>query len=243
MPFCSTCGHGFQERDIYCAGCGRTLATHAPVPRRPVNWVWVSTLLLAGFVCVIAMIAPAVKQEADRMVDEKVHAARSAVIRTEPEIKHEDPPEPPDAKAIRAVMLQLVGTIDTLRAQSEQQDKGAQLSDSYLRQKAQIFNDMAAKAKSVSLSACPRDFAEAYVRWVSSISEMGEVLEMHPHIRTEDEKVVEGFLHGLNGDLTGGVLEMQGEIKEWVNTVSAAYRKFSAASDEVKAIGVRHGVE
>lgn len=100
-------------------------------------------------------------------------------------------------------------------------------------------NQLSDPARQIDTRSCPRDFAEAYYRHTSAWSDEAEAIRSHPHIQSEDEAFANGFVQGLQGDASGGAMEMKAEINEWGRNVSAKESEVSRTWKEVQALAVR----
>lgn len=105
-----------------------------------------------------------------------------------------------------------------------------------------LISDFVDSARSIKLSSCPPDYAEAFIRYIASWSKLARIMDNHPHIRSGEEAVLEGFLRGLAGDPTGGAFEMQSEYKNWVLRLNAAQLQLETKWDELSAVAARHGI-
>ena len=99
--------------------------------------------------------------------------------------------------------------------------KGGINTDEDLDRVAALIRNYVAAARQIDINSCPRDFAESYYRHLSAWSDQAEAVSSHPHIPSEDEALIEGFFRGLNGDITGGVIQRQDELNQWLGQVKA----------------------
>jgi len=106
---------------------------------------------------------------------------------------------------------------------------------------ANRINTYVAEARKIDTSVCPRDYAEAYSRYLSAWSEEAAAVRVHPHVPSEGEAFVEGFFRGLGGDPTGGAVQRQDEFKSWLNDVKAKDAETQKQGDAAQALAVRYG--
>ena len=118
------------------------------------------------------------------------------------------------------------------------------VTDGKLDTLASHIRTFANDARETPLSSdCPRDFAESYYRYVSSLSELADAIDSHPHIPSDDEAALERFFRGLHGDPTGGVIELADTLTAYVARVRSAFDSVSKSQHEVEALAVRYGAQ
>ena len=128
-----------------------------------------------------------------------------------------------------------------MQAESKQlRSKQNAVTDEDLDHYAAAVKDYVDQARQIKMDSCPRDFAEAYYRHVSAWADEADTLSAHPHIRSEGEAFVEGFFRGLNGDVTGGAIQMHDELQAWATQVKAAEDNVHKTWHEVEALVVRY---
>jgi hypothetical protein len=98
-------------------------------------------------------------------------------------------------------------------------------------------------AQQIDTQSCPRDFAEAYSRYLTAWTDAADTVSAHPYIPTGDDATVYGFLRGLNGDPTGGVVELQDEAQDWFKQVQAKRAAIDQAKGDWDALAVRYGAK
>jgi hypothetical protein len=119
----------------------------------------------------------------------------------------------------------------------------APFTDAELDSLAKLIRGYVSQARDTSLTDCPRDFAEAYFRYVSAWSEAADLLDSHPHVPSDDEVELEGFYRGLRGDPTGGAIELKDTLKAYLVNVRSAFDNVSRRENEVEALVVRYGAQ
>jgi hypothetical protein len=95
--------------------------------------------------------------------------------------------------------------------------------------------------KKINISKCPADFQQAYIAHIRAWEDLAMVISGHPRMQTGLSGILTGILRGLNGDLTGGALELEGEFKAWGKEVQAAEAKLVQSWRNVEDIAMRHG--
>ena len=106
---------------------------------------------------------------------------------------------------------------------------------------AQSIDQLVRDAKQIDTAQCPRDFAEAYYRHIAAWSTMGYVIANKPDIQSEGEAMLEGFMRGLGGDITGGVFEKEKEFKDFAKSYQQAQLGIKNTFEEVEALAVKYG--
>jgi hypothetical protein len=120
--------------------------------------------------------------------------------------------ETDDAKHIEAVIAQDKAISETLNTRVQGQ-KSDSMED--FDQLAGYFDEFVEQERRIDTSQCPREFAEAYARYISAYSEEAGVLHGHPRIPSGEEAFAAGFLKGLQGDPTGELREISDSISAW----------------------------
>lgn len=117
-----------------------------------------------------------------------------------------------DAKHVEAILAQ-----DNTISENLTNRVNAQKTDSMedFDALAGYIEDFVEKERRIDTSECPRDFAEAYARYVAAFSEEATMLHGHPRIPSGDEAFVLGVLKGLQGDPTGELREIKDSIDSW----------------------------
>jgi hypothetical protein len=121
-------------------------------------------------------------------------------------------------------------------------DSGA-TGDDALNQVAQLTSNLVSRMKAIPIGDCPSEFQEAYTRHINCWSDYADAVAQHPHIRSGDEAVLEGFLRGLGGDPTGGAFQAQDEIDSYLNTTRERNNDVKRSWEEVEAVAIRYGVK
>jgi hypothetical protein len=127
-------------------------------------------------------------------------------------------------------------------AMKEAQNQIAGISDGSCDLYSKTIRDYVSQAKQIDVSACPRDFAEAYYRHLGAWEDEALAMDAHPHFPDSyAEAIVGGMLRGLNGDLTGGSVQMEDEINAWKSQVKSSQIPVNETWNNVEAIAVRYG--
>ena len=110
--------------------------------------------------------------------------------------------------------------------------------DAYARQ----TNNLASAMRRVDISHCPREFQEAYRQHITCWARMANIVANHPHIRSGDEALLEGFLRGVGGDPTGGAFAVQDEYNSFVSQLREESLNLERSWDEVKLSAEKYGI-
>jgi hypothetical protein len=223
-----------------------------PVRRNSSRWLWI----LAGGAVLVGIIQQSNHSTpAASSVPDSVYQSAARIVAAEPARPPEAPtpapyqiPAPPSPPAVDVSEIRAVMAADREFAapMTEFLDHGATDSgsaDEHIDAFARRIRDYVGKARDNSVASCPRDFAEAYVRLVSAHSEVADAMESHPHLRTQDEEFLEGFLRGLKGDPTGGAIEMEDERRSWLAKVKDTLDAASKRQNDLDALLVRYGAK
>ena len=108
---------------------------------------------------------------------------------------------------------------------------------------ATLMNDYVSNAHQIDTQSCPRDFASAYVDYLGAWTQAADTVSAHPYIPTGDDATVYGFLRGLNGDPTGGVVDLQDEAQAWFKQVQARRAAIDDAKSRLDKIATGYGAE
>lgn len=117
-----------------------------------------------------------------------------------------------DAKHIEAVLAQDKTISENLNSRVNAQKTDSMEDFDTL---AGYIDEFVEQERRVDTSGCPREFAEAYARYVAAFSEEAGVLHGHPNIPSGDEAFALGVLKGLQGDPTGELREISDSISAW----------------------------
>jgi len=98
-----------------------------------------------------------------------------------------------------------------------------------------LTKDYVAEAKQTEMDSCPSDAREAYNEYLTLLSGEADLLSSHPHIPSEDEVILEGFLNGLAGDVTTTAVQEQ-EINVWFQQVRARWSDIQTARAELTTV-------
>lgn len=142
-----------------------------------------------------------------------------------------------DAKHIEAVLAQ-----DKTISENLNNRVNAQKTDSMedFDRLAGYIDDFVEQERRIDTRDCPREFAEAYARYVAAFSEEAGVLHGHPRIPSGDEAFVLGVLKGAQGDPMGELREIKDSINAWQKRWHEKAERATQAEQEVKAIAARY---
>jgi hypothetical protein len=265
MSFCANCGNQSGESAAFCASCGASLRTPPPppppptidaqitypppsyppayppqfVPPQPIPapsplryFLWIGGALLALVVLVVAV------RNANH---------RSAPIDTTADTTTTTPaPDTAIPDAIRSVIRQ-DAQANIVANDGEKtlvaKIKAGGFTDDDIDAYASSINAYVTNARQIPLNDCPRDFAEAYFRHISAWSSKAVAVGAHPHVPTNDEAAADGFIRGLNGDPTGGSVQMRDEFNAWASKVKTTEAEIHDTWQEVQALTVRYNAQ
>ena len=127
-------------------------------------------------------------------------------------------------------------------ALTEKRKQNSFQKNSDIDQWGQDILEYVSQAKQTDISACPKDFAEAYYRHLGAWETEAMQVQAHPHIPDSyGEAVLGGMLRGLNGDVTGGSVEAMDDLKSWESKVKDCELQVSDTWNNVWALAVRYG--
>ena len=153
----------------------------------------------------------------------------------------------PDGTSIQvdvSAIKNVIATDKTLGDATRSSQRGMSFdSDDNINLYANTIYNYVTQAKGIDTSRCPRDFAEAYSRHVSAWRNKADTITNHPHIRSGGEAFVEGVLRGLNGDITGGGVQMYDDLNNWKTKVQSSEQYIDQTWAEVEALEVRYGAK
>jgi hypothetical protein len=270
MSFCAKCGHQNESAAAFCSSCGSAVTPPAaaqavapqavqaapPPPPQPIvapiyvqmppqqatrsgsgakAVLWV---VLAGaaifFLIVMAVFFFVVGRSSSS-------SGSSSSISDSGSSSDATPPQPEiDTAAIRSAMQQ-----DTdYRSAAETEIKGINVqTQDDIDRIASIMRGYVANSSKIDTGSCPRDFAEAFSLHLSSWTEAADTVAAHPQIPEGDDAVVYGFIRGLNGDPTGGMAQLQDDLRGWVKSVQDRQAEVDRAQGDLTAIAVKYGVQ
>jgi len=234
MAFCNKCGTSVPDNIFVCGNCSVqanasphqppagvvTVSGHPARRSRLRPLIWIAAGIFAIFVVFFAL---AITKGVEDGVQEGVrkNIGKTGDIKEIQTVLKQD----------RALTEAMNRTINQTKINTADDfDKIADAIKSYL-----------GEANRIDTQLCPRDFAEAYYRHLSAYSNEEDVLRSHPNVPTGDEAFANGFLRGLAGDPTGGVVQMQDDLKAWFEKVKDRNADVDRTWQEVQALGIRYG--
>jgi zinc-ribbon domain len=237
VAFCSKCGAEIAQEAPFCSNCGSSTNPLAPRPpastvvvgARPARRRWLRTVLvvLAALIVVcIVVFALVVKRGVEQGVREGVESRLASDAKQN------------EIKSMRAALKQDKDLSDAMNREIEKKQirSGADFDAISV-----LINNYVVQAKQIDTGACPRDFAEAYYRHLSAWSAEADAVESHPEFLSGTEAFADGFRRSLEGDPTGGAIEMKDELNQWLRNVKARDSDVKRSWEEVVALAVRYG--
>jgi hypothetical protein len=94
----------------------------------------------------------------------------------------------------------------------------------------------------INLTACPRDFAEAYIQVFTAWQKEAETIASHPHIPDGSGPIVEGFFRNLDQDVIDTMTEPPDGMTDWFEEMTSAENKIHSAQQGVLSLIARYGV-
>lgn len=88
-----------------------------------------------------------------------------------------------------------------------------------------------ARMRAIDTSDCPGDFRAAYERHIHAWEGMRDQILSEPNGFLDS--LLTGFIHGLSGDLTGGMADMAAAENYWLLQIRETW-------NEVRAIAIQH---
>lgn len=88
-----------------------------------------------------------------------------------------------------------------------------------------------ARMRAIDTSDCPGDFRAAYERHIHAWEGMRDQILSEPNEFLDS--LLTGFIHGLSGDLTGGMADMAAAENYWLLQIRETW-------NEVRAIAIQH---
>jgi type II secretory pathway pseudopilin PulG len=142
-----------------------------------------------------------------------------------------------DAKHIEAVLAQNKTISENLDSRVNAQQTDSMEDFDRL---AGYFDGFVEQEKRIDTSECPREFAEAYARYIATFSEEAGVLHGHPRIPSGDEAFTLGFLKGLQGDPTGELREIKDSVDVWQKRWHEKADLASQAERQMQEVAARY---
>lgn len=142
-----------------------------------------------------------------------------------------------DAKHIEAVLAQNKALEDALNREVQNQKTDAEEDFDHI---AEYLDDFVERARTIDTHQCPREFAEAYSRYVSAFAEEAAMLHAHPHIPSGEEAILATVIKGLQGDPMGEVRAISDSLDAWAKRWRDKADRATQAGRDVKDIAVRY---
>jgi type II secretory pathway pseudopilin PulG len=142
-----------------------------------------------------------------------------------------------DAKHIEAALAQDKAISETLNTRVQGQ-KSDSMED--FDRLAGYIDEFVEQERRIDISQCPRDFAEAYARYISAYSEEAGVLHGHPRIPSAAEAFGGGVAHGMQGDPMGEVREINDSIDAWQKRWHEKADLATQADRQMRAVATRY---
>jgi hypothetical protein len=105
-----------------------------------------------------------------------------------------------------------------------------------------LIKTYATNGLAINLSACPRDFAEAYTRLFTAWQQEAETISKHPKIPEASGPLVEGFFRNLDEDIIDTMTEPPEAMADWFDDVTSANHAVQSAQQTVQTLITRYGV-
>jgi hypothetical protein len=142
-----------------------------------------------------------------------------------------------DAKHIEAVLAQDKTLSETLNSRMNDQktdsmedfDRIATYLDAFVEQEQRI-----------GTHDCPREFTEAYARYLAAFSEESAVLHAHPHIPSGEEAFAVGVIKGLHGDAMGEMREIKDSLEAWQKSWHTTADQATQAEQQMHNVAARY---
>lgn len=244
MSFCRNCGTQLPPSAAFCSTCSTPTGlaaapapfaakpvtpvqpyvtaypAGAPAPKRSMLWP------VLGTAAVILMIVAAIGVWGVQVAKRQAAAELAQRVATE-------------RSAIQAVLDKDDELSNVMKSATE--PLKVETEDDINRY-ASFVEQYVASAREMDTSNCPRDFADAYTRHIAAWSDFAASMRAHPHIPSEEEAFVSGYIRGLNGDATGGAEQLTQEIASWRNDLGAKNEAIRATWQEVQRLKQNYGV-
>lgn len=98
----------------------------------------------------------------------------------------------------------------------------------------EAYNIIVSRMRAINTINCPTDFRYAYERHIHAWEGLRNQIMSEPDGFMES--FLSGFIHGLSGDLTGGLADMEAARKYWSSEIEATF-------NEVQAIAIKYGAD
>ena len=142
-----------------------------------------------------------------------------------------------DAKHIEAVLAQDKTLSETLNSRMNDQktdsvedfDRIALYLDAFVEQEQRI-----------DTHECPREFTEAYARYLAAFSGESAVLHAHPHVPSGEEAVALGVIKGLHGDARGELREIKDSLDSWQKSWHATADQATLAEHQMREVAAHY---
>jgi hypothetical protein len=105
---------------------------------------------------------------------------------------------------------------------------------------AEYIDAFVAQEQQIDTSECPREFAEAYARYIAAFSEESGVLHGHPRIPSAAEAFGGGVAHGMQGDPMGEVREIKDSVDVWQKRWHEKADLASQAERQMQEVAARY---
>ncbi len=232
MHACQACGYANAVEVYACMRCGAALSP-APMamqggyypPVRTKSSVMPALLITGGVIAFLAVVIFGILVVIGMRVEAKQKAEAS---RKQAQIAAIQQERDQESRLNRAMKKDIEATKPT--------------TDADFNRISKRIEAYVADARQVDLSGCPSDYADAYNRYLAAWSEEAVAVREHPHIPTEGEAVVNGFLNGLKGDSSGGTDDLKAQFKTWVDDLKARDAEVQKRADELNALAKQYGV-
>ena len=106
-----------------------------------------------------------------------------------------------------------------------------------------MIDRMVKEQRAINLSGCPPEFITAYIAHVRTWEDMAQTLRLRPNVPAGMEAFMGAFLRGMQGDITGGYGELQGQLRTWANQVLVEQNKIRDSWRKVEDIAIQHGAQ
>jgi hypothetical protein len=273
MSFCAKCGHPVETAAAFCGSCGNAVAAPAPSPQfqaavpqvtqpsslplqqpavapiyvqmppqqaprsgsgaKALLWVALGGAAVFFLIIVAVFFFAVGRSSSSPDSGSSISDGGSSLDAAPPQVEI-------DVTAIRSAMQQDAD----YRSAAETEIKGINVqTQDDIDRIASIMRGYVTNSSKIDTSSCPRDFAEAFSLHLSSWTEAADTVGAHPQIPEGDDAVVYGFIRGLNGDPTGGMAQLQDDLRAWVKSVQDRQQQVDRAQGDLTAVAVKYGVQ
>ncbi len=147
-----------------------------------------------------------------------------------------------DAKNIRAVLQQNQQFGEILASRiGERVDRGGDPTEEDLERAAGYYDQYVAQLHKIDTHACPRDFAEAFYRYIAAYEDAAQVAHAHPHMPSDDQMVAASVQDGLEGNPGKQAGELKAQFEAWMQKRREKSDRANQAEQDMKAIATRYG--